>query len=508
MCLQYIVLASAAATSPAYRHLAEPFYQRARVYADADELKGQGEVFATVAHVQSWSLISAYECHVYAAFTKASTSLCRAVRIAQMLKLHQLDDQNALVLSLPPPRDAIEAEERRRTWWVVFMADRFLTSTTGWPSLIDERHIRTNLPSADQHFAAGVDNPHPTRLSDGLRRLEQGQADELSPFSIRLLAANELLHALDHTANPPDPDPAASFPGNIEEVEDSSYWRRRRDIDRNLTTLTHFLPAHLNPSANPRSLDAILVHICIGMAVLHLGRCSPASPITTTSPADWNRRLLPTAQAIVAVFRAASAAGSLPKALRNPLLPFAAYMAASVFLTDFCTSSAGGSQESETNLAYLADTLVAYSASGGAVVRANALQLAEDLQRVGRGEWMDRLIRESSEGSMMSAKLVVEDAGTESGSGRKRRPMLFCPALSSASAGSGGEGLMGAAPAGGGGSGFVGGGYQHESPWSGTPSGPSVVNLPGAAGPSVMQAGERGGLFSHLSAMGSQGFIP
>jgi hypothetical protein len=39
MCLQYIVLASGAATSPTHRHLAEAFYQRARIYAEADELK-------------------------------------------------------------------------------------------------------------------------------------------------------------------------------------------------------------------------------------------------------------------------------------------------------------------------------------------------------------------------------------------------------------------------------------------------------------------------------------
>jgi hypothetical protein len=32
-------MASAAATADTYRHLAEPLYQRARVYAEADELK-------------------------------------------------------------------------------------------------------------------------------------------------------------------------------------------------------------------------------------------------------------------------------------------------------------------------------------------------------------------------------------------------------------------------------------------------------------------------------------
>lgn len=169
MCLQYIVLASGAATSPTHRHLAEAFYQRARIYAEADELKvrkipsslchiryktvssqntvpqGSGQTFATVGHVQSWLLISAYECHVHAVFTRASTSLCRALRIAQMINFHRLDSVNPDIMlsSLPPPRNMLEAEERRRTWWVVFLADRFLTATTDWPSLVDEDLVST-----------------------------------------------------------------------------------------------------------------------------------------------------------------------------------------------------------------------------------------------------------------------------------------------------------------------------------------------------------------------------
>lgn len=65
-----------------------------------------------------------------------------------MLNLHKLDAQNAesLLSGLPPARNEMEAEERRRTWWVVFLADRYLTTTTGWPSLVDERHVSTRNP--------------------------------------------------------------------------------------------------------------------------------------------------------------------------------------------------------------------------------------------------------------------------------------------------------------------------------------------------------------------------
>ncbi|KAK0740161.1 hypothetical protein B0T18DRAFT_470723 [Schizothecium vesticola] len=493
MCLQYIVMASAAATSPAYRHLSEPFYQRARVYAEADELRGQGEVFTTVAHVQSWCLISAYECHVHAIFTRASTSLCRAVRIAQMLKLYQLDSQKAAHLlgsSLPPPRSYVEAEERRRTWWVVFMADRYLTSTTGWPSLIDERHVRTNLPSAEPVFASGTENPYPTSLSDGLGRLEQGLGEQISPFAIRILAANELLHALGHSAEGSVQDPSGRDPN-------STHWHRHREIDTNLATLTHLLPESFDLARNPRSLDTVLVHICTAMGALHLHR-----PFVQTL-GSFNTRLLPAAQTILSVLRAAAAANFVATAIRNPLVPFAAYMAASVLLTD-CLQPVSGdeNQSSEDGLEYLANILVSF-AGRSPLVKANMLQLAADLQRVGRGWLMERALATGESGDMEGVQILA-------GGGMGMGVMLFCPALSPASGGDGGQGAWGSlggiggiwSLGGGGGSGLAGG--SNESVLAGL----SDVGLPGSAGSAVLQAGSSDGLFTQLSTMGLQGFMP
>lgn len=120
--------------------------------------QGQGETFMTLGHAQCWCLISGYECHVYAYFTRASTSLCRSVRMAQMLKLHQIDSEETQPLSwgqpLAPSRSWVETEERRRTWWVIFMADRYLSSTTGWPSLIDERLVRVTILNMSSRMAA------------------------------------------------------------------------------------------------------------------------------------------------------------------------------------------------------------------------------------------------------------------------------------------------------------------------------------------------------------------
>ncbi|KAF9787342.1 hypothetical protein BJ322DRAFT_1054850 [Thelephora terrestris] len=46
---------------------------------------------------------------------------------------------------LPPPRDALEKEIRRRTWWMTILFDR-IVSIGGWVHAVDERDIGTELP--------------------------------------------------------------------------------------------------------------------------------------------------------------------------------------------------------------------------------------------------------------------------------------------------------------------------------------------------------------------------
>ncbi|EAQ91804.1 hypothetical protein CHGG_00039 [Chaetomium globosum CBS 148.51] len=261
MCLQYIVMASAAATSETYRHLSEPFYQRSRAYAEVDELRGQ------------------------------------------------------------------------------------------------------------ETFAAGTTNEPPIPLCKGLQQLEQGQDAQPSPLAIRILAANELLHALDN-------NPRHFFEvDNGDEIPNGPYWVRHRQIDMNLTTLTMLLPERLHLHRAPRTLDAILVHASTNMATIHLHRTALAllHELQTRSPKDASHqlliaqgqtRLLPATEGILAVFRAAG--DGVGTAIRNPFLSFAAYLAALVFLEDHFREAAGEEGRpregplgrSEEKLRYLAQTLV------------------------------------------------------------------------------------------------------------------------------------------------------
>jgi Fungal specific transcription factor domain len=69
-------------------------------------------------------------------------SVGRAVRLAQMLGLHRLDGDDSTGKNiLAPPNDWIELEERRRTFWATFYGDRWASSGTGWPMVIDENDV-------------------------------------------------------------------------------------------------------------------------------------------------------------------------------------------------------------------------------------------------------------------------------------------------------------------------------------------------------------------------------
>lgn len=73
-------------------------------------------------------------------FSRASTSLSRSLRIAQMLRLHQLDGE--VSLNVAETKNRPELEEARRTWWVIFCSDRFVSGSTGWPAMINDNDVR------------------------------------------------------------------------------------------------------------------------------------------------------------------------------------------------------------------------------------------------------------------------------------------------------------------------------------------------------------------------------
>ncbi|RSL76730.1 hypothetical protein CEP52_017770, partial [Fusarium oligoseptatum] len=117
--------------------MARTLYQCAKVQARSTESKGEGQDSITLSHVQYWALVANFEAQQMM-FSQAVNSLCRGIRTAQLLQLHRLDKKSE-DSAIASAEDWIELEEKRRTWWVLFIADRLVSGTTGLPLCIDER---------------------------------------------------------------------------------------------------------------------------------------------------------------------------------------------------------------------------------------------------------------------------------------------------------------------------------------------------------------------------------
>lgn len=370
MCLQYIVMASAATVNRVHQQLAMPFYQRARAYAESDEMKGKGEYFLTLRHAQFWILCSNFEARQMW-YSRASTSLGRSVRIAQMLNLHQLDRKALQARSiLAPARDWTETEERRRTWWVVFCIDRFVCGATGWPALVNDRDIHVLLPASEEAFKSGVEEKTRT-----LKSVLQETGERYSSFAGRILAAHLFHETMEHTEQP-------AAEGNPEDVKNGLYWKQHRDIDNSLATLLMALPETLRLPRNIRSANAVFVNVMTQAAIISLHRAAQWTmrPLRDILPEHTVRqsqnRLLPAAEEILHVFRMVP---DIEATMQNAMLTFAAYMAALVFLEDF---AAEHSQQSESSMDFLVGMLVTVGRNN-AMVASLANQLAIDMHHLG-----------------------------------------------------------------------------------------------------------------------------
>lgn len=139
--LQYSMWCHAAALSDKYYYLHGHFYQRARKYAELEEMRGLGEGILSLAYCQTWIFITTYESRMLY-FPRAWLSTGKCGRLALMMGMNRLDRAGLNVKqSLPPPKDWTEKEERRRTFWIVFCCDRYASIGTSWPMLIDERDV-------------------------------------------------------------------------------------------------------------------------------------------------------------------------------------------------------------------------------------------------------------------------------------------------------------------------------------------------------------------------------
>ncbi|KAL4881545.1 fungal-specific transcription factor domain-containing protein [Aspergillus karnatakaensis] len=320
-CLQYIVWCHAAATSEKYSNLHSLFYQRARKYAELDQMKGLGESVLTLAHCQTWLLIGCYE-YKMMFFPRAWLSTGVAARLAVMLGLHRLDGDGLEVKQcLPPPRDWTEKEERRRVFWMTFSIDRYASIGTGWPTCIDERDIMTNLPSSEEAFING--KPEKTaRLGDVLLGEE---LSTLSPFASVAFVSCLLGRNLTHLHRPEPQDNDSDLNG--------VFWQRHRSHDNILLHFALSMPSHLRLPAGMADANVLFCNLAVHTSTVCLHQAAIFKAEKNGMPEqiilESKRRCIVAADQISSIMKMVS---SMDMSKMNPFISFCVYVAARVFV--------------------------------------------------------------------------------------------------------------------------------------------------------------------------------
>ncbi|KAK9242165.1 fungal-specific transcription factor domain-containing protein [Lipomyces tetrasporus] len=348
--LRYSVWTTAAAMSSKYRQYAGVFYSRARKYLEQVQMRGHGENVASLAFTQAWVLIAMYEYRVMH-FPRAWLSAGVACRSAIMLQMHIMDsNMTGVKQCLPPPTDLIEIEERRRTFWCAFCADRYASVGTGWPLIIDEVDIASHLPTSDTAFDNGVEEVT-CSLATALDPAGAKYIRKLSVFAAHILivAMFGRIHGHLHRG-----DAATGELGSVA----PNFFERFRYLDNTIHTVMLSLPNHIKrpmgPVSPPGAELIMSIHassICLHQATIFRTRRSPnhQSEFETSK-----QRCLQAASEITKVVQSCS---HFDMAAFNAFMSFCIYIAARCFVQALRTSPDGLDPATRTRLDFLLTAL-------------------------------------------------------------------------------------------------------------------------------------------------------
>ncbi|KAH7160019.1 hypothetical protein B0J13DRAFT_581109 [Dactylonectria estremocensis] len=319
VCLQYAIWALAALGHAKYDKYHEVFYERARNYAEKDEMKDQGEHFITVAHAQTWGLIASYEAKRMI-FTRSSISSAKTVRLCHMMSLDRIDgDLLGFPPSLGPPLSWAELEERRRVFWGAFCFDSHASISTGWPSLINTEDIATRLPAPEDAFIADrkVEAPF-------LHEVFQGAT--YSGFAGTVVVCQIFKSILRHVHyTKPTDDPG--------DVMHGTFWRQHRELDNSLSSLFMFLPEKLRLPQNLRDPTAIHTNLNFHASIICLHHAAIEKVEEFNLPDSLKQtslvRLKAAADEIANIIKIASHAAAI---FKSPLCALSLYCATTVYV--------------------------------------------------------------------------------------------------------------------------------------------------------------------------------
>ncbi|KAL4745815.1 hypothetical protein BDW72DRAFT_210977 [Aspergillus terricola var. indicus] len=143
-CLRSAMRTVAAAMSAQFRRFADSLYiETSRVVQELDTI----ERTPSLEQIQAVLLLAHFEL-LRMEESRAMVTVGRCFRLIQMARLHDTSQST----NAGAGGDFVKEEETRRTFWVAYCFDRFLSSRHEWPLTFQEEAIWTRLPVPESAF--------------------------------------------------------------------------------------------------------------------------------------------------------------------------------------------------------------------------------------------------------------------------------------------------------------------------------------------------------------------
>ncbi|GAM40952.1 hypothetical protein TCE0_041f13698 [Talaromyces pinophilus] len=262
--LSYSIALLGATVTPEQVEAERNFYHHSRKYLSMAEGDDEAPGFNSLNMLQAVILIAYYEFR-RTSFARAWLSLGRANRLAKMLGLHTMDqDDNTkprlnFVLPLPEPAGLADMEERRRSFWVLFTFDAYASIRTGSKTSIDDEEIYTALPCPGDYSDSNLGLKMPP-LS---RAVNIPDRTLLSSFAGIILMAYLYRRCYNHFIASQKQDSTGDF--------NYSFWQYHYQIDKDLSFHSTELLNHLQPINHIGDPLALSLHanLCALQITLH-----------------------------------------------------------------------------------------------------------------------------------------------------------------------------------------------------------------------------------------------
>ncbi|KAI8630514.1 fungal-specific transcription factor domain-containing protein [Xylariaceae sp. FL1651] len=145
--LSYAVALVGAMVSPEHQNLEIPCLNMARKYVEICEQ--DDETMMSLELFQALLCIVRYEL-THKKIMRAWITVGRTVRLATILGLHLSNPEaegSEVHRGLPPTTDPLLLEQRRRSFWALYICETYASSRARLPPLLQEDHISAPLPS-------------------------------------------------------------------------------------------------------------------------------------------------------------------------------------------------------------------------------------------------------------------------------------------------------------------------------------------------------------------------